>query len=118
MIFQKRLFARSVVLNLGIESDYGISLSWSHDSKKIVFNSREQIYVVDIETKEITQLTNDSYKNYTPEWVTFFTTSAEEPKENILKDFKLYQNYPNPFNPRTTIKYSIDKICKEIDYED
>ena len=36
-----------------------------------------------------------------------FTTSVEDPIENLPGTFVLHQNYPNPFNPSTKIKYSI-----------
>ncbi len=35
------------------------------------------------------------------------TTSVEDKRENIPKEFMLYQNYPNPFNPTTTIRFTI-----------
>jgi len=33
--------------------------------------------------------------------------SADEPNNEIPRDYSIEQNYPNPFNPATTIRYSI-----------
>lgn len=99
------------IINIGELGHYtSPSLSWSSDEKKIVFSTKEQIYIVDVETKEITQITDDNYWNYTPEWVVFYPTSVDEPQANVVEEFELFQNYPNPFNPSTKIRYEIGEV--------
>lgn len=97
----------SRITNIGIIGYYDVSLSWSPDGRKIVFNTSEQIYIVDLETKEITQITNDKYKNFTPEWAVLYPTSVKDSQSKIVEAFELLQNYPNPFNPITRIEFSI-----------
>lgn len=41
--------------------------------------------------------------------VTVSVTALSVPEQTPV-EFKLDQNYPNPFNPKTTIKFSVDKI--------
>jgi len=99
------------ITNVGIKADYG-SLSWSHDDTNIIFsnnvhNYKEQIYTVDVTTKEIKQITHDNFDNYTPIFAVIYPTSIEEPRSTIVDEFDLYQNYPNPFNPKTTIEFRI-----------
>jgi len=95
------------ITTVGIRWKYVPSLSWSYDDVRIIFSNNEQIYAADVTTKEIKQITSDSYDNYTPIFAVIYPTSIEEPRSTIVDEFDLYQNYPNPFNPKTTIEFRI-----------
>ncbi len=100
-----------------ISHNFSPFLSWSPDGKKITYSTREQIYILNIETKETIQITNDNHWNYDPEWVTFYPTRVDETKRIIVENFELYQNYPNPFNPSTVIRYTIPKEVRGVRQE-
>ncbi len=55
----------------------------------------DELFEVNIESKEITSLKK-------------LPVSNEEPKE-VPNSISLHQNYPNPFNPSTTISFELDK---------
>ena len=91
------------------EIDEGISgLSWLPNGQALLFEADDQIFLIDISTRDITQITNDDHSNHYPEWIEIDLTNVNE--KNIKPIiFSLFNVYPNPFNSTTNIEYSISE---------
>ena len=96
------------------EMDEGISgLSWLPNGQSLLFEAKDQIFLIDISTGDITQITNDEYSNHYPEWIEIDLTNI--PEEIIQPiEFDLFSIYPNPFNSTAIIEYSINENNKVI----
>jgi Tol biopolymer transport system component len=86
------------------------SYSWSPGSNKIAYTNIgwiANLFVVDVETGEVEQLTEHEFYDVFPIWLNTPTgIETEEPRKPQLPKLPvLHQNYPNPFNPSTTIPY-------------
>jgi hypothetical protein len=75
-----------VIESSGLETGYGILISYGINSLGYLFAGQEGGYV---------------YRT------TFTTIGIESLGTGIPSNYKLYQNYPNPFNPSTTIKFDV-----------
>lgn len=92
-----------------ISGYYGHAISWSHDGKRIVFDSDHQIYILNIEDKTVTQITADNYLNNTAEFFLAAITSVSDEYIQSLSGGNFINVYPNPLNSTTNINYKIDK---------
>ena len=93
------------------EGFYG--LSWVPNGQSILFGADDQIFSLDIESGNITQITNDDHSNRYPEWIEIDLTDVNE-EINEPTEFNLLNIYPNPFNSTAVIEYSINENYKVV----
>lgn len=93
---------------------YVDAISWSRDGKRIVFDSDNQIYILNIENKTVTQITADNYLKSDPEFFLATITSVSYEYLQGLSNNYFINVYPNPLNSIANIDYktNVDSYVK------